>query len=304
MSLNRTFGLAACAWALVLGLSGCGQTPSTAVQSPTPDSKASVGTSRSSNTPASQAEPTQPDAGNALQSTPSPVWEHHAISGADLKASSTVRVFFGHQSIGSNVLKGVSSLYKAAGLGKPTLVDVTDGGSLPSTGGFIAHSFIGRNGYPLEKIAEFDATLRGGIADQVDVALLKFCYADVRGDRVDVAGIFKEYQAAMSALERDFPDVTFIYATAPLKSETPSDNVSRTQLNTLIRSNYAKTGRLWDLAAIESTTPDGRKVGGELEGQPYDALYPGFTHDGGHLYREGTEVAAAPLLEIIAAAAG
>lgn len=295
MKAIRSVGAAALVWALALGLSACGQTsPPTAPVRPS-DTTPSVGTPPT---------PGSPGSGSALQSVPSPVWEHRGISSADLQASATVRVFFGHQSIGGNVLKGVTRLYDAGGLGKPNLIDITNGASLPSSGGFIAHAYVGRNGQPLEKLADFDAILRGGVADQVDVALIKFCYADVRGERVDVEGIFRAYQATMSALERDYPEVTFLYATAPLKSETPSDNVSRTRLNTLIRSEYAKSGRLWDLAAIESTTPDGKKVGGELDGQAYDALYSGFTHDGGHLYLEGTDVAAAPLLELIAQAAG
>lgn len=230
-------------------------------------------------------------------------WEHHPVAKSDLDASTRARWFFGHQSVGANVLKGVTSLYKANGLGKPIQIDVKGSASLPSTGGFIAHAHVGRNGHPLEKLAEFDAILRSGVASEIDAAVLKFCYSDVRAGRVDVLALFGEYRRVLADLERDFPDVTFLHATVPLKADTAADNVARTQMNALLREEFGATRRLWDIAAIESTTLEGQPVGGVHEGQPYQALHSGFTRDGGHLYVIGTEVAAGPLLELVVRAA-
>jgi hypothetical protein len=229
-------------------------------------------------------------------------WAHRGISAQDLADSTRARWFFGHQSVGGNVLKGVDALYKEHDLGKARQVDLTDGGSLPATGGLVAHAHVGRNGHPLEKLADFDEIMRSGVAAQVDAAVLKFCYADVREGRVDIVGLFDEYRRVMTDLERDFPDVMFVYATVPLKEDTAADNVLRTQLNAMIRTEFAETGRLWDIAAIESTTPEGEPVGGTHDGRPYQALHAGFTRDGGHLYTPGTEAAAAPLLELVAQA--
>ena len=46
-------------------------------------------------------------------------------------------------------------------------------------GGFVRHAFIGENGKPLLKIQDFDARMRSGIGEQVDVAMMKLCYVDI-----------------------------------------------------------------------------------------------------------------------------
>lgn len=280
---------------LALCLAGCAAdaTPVTKpAQTSTDETRGSTPRSTSSATRTSAAPDVQPRA----------AWRHREVSVATLQTASRARWFFAHQSIGGNVLKGVKALYKANSLPTPAQVSLDQNGAIPSGGGFIAETHIGRNGHPFEKLADFDATLRAGLVGNVDVAVLKFCYADIRSGRVDVDQLFQEYRRIISGLERDYPKVTFIYATAALKADTPADNVARSRFNGLVRAEYAKSGRLWDLAAIESTTPDGEQVGGMFEGQTYEALYPGFTRDGGHLYDIGTEVAAAPLLELIAKA--
>lgn len=283
---------------LGLALSGCASDV-VAVNVPAP-SASTIATSPRSDASVT----TSPQAPNGdVKSSVGPIWQHSGISKAELEAASKVRWFFAHQSVGGNVIKGIRALHKANGLQRPVEVSLDSGTSVPSSGGAVIDKHIGRNGHPFEKLADFDRTLRGGVADQIDAAVLKFCYADVREGRVDVNSVFEQYRQVMSALERDYPNVTFIYATAALKADTPADNVARAQLNSLIRNEYAKTGRLWDLAAIESTTLDGKKIGGDFNGQAYEALHQGFTHDGGHLYERGTELAAAPLLKMLVKAA-
>jgi hypothetical protein len=117
----------------------------------------------------------------------------------------------------------------------------------------------------------------------------------------------------MAALERDFPNVTFIHVTEPLTTEPglftelkirlktllgrmdwrgERATVARERLNTLIRGEYA--GRhLFDLAAIESTKPDGTRVSG---------LYDGYASDFAHLNAVGSKIAATAFLEAIAQA--
>lgn len=294
----RLAGVAVC-----LGLWGCGAgPPEQEAMTPPPAAVASpVTTMPSPEVPSTPVE-TEAGAGGPVLHTLEP-WDHQPIAAEDLVASTHARWFFGHQSVGGNVLKGVNALYQSHDLDEPPQIDLKAGDSVPDTGGFVAHAHVGRNGHPMEKIADFDTILRGGVATRIDAALLKFCYADVRAGRVDIVEVLDEYRRVVSALEHDFPQVVFFHATVPLKADAPADNVLRTQLNAMIRAEYADTGRLWDIAAIESTTPEGEPVGGVHEGDPYQALHEGFTHDGGHLYERGTEVAAAPLLEMVAAAA-
>jgi hypothetical protein len=286
--------LAAAGSALAVVLAGCG---GGTVVSTAPSTSATPTPATASSPPSTTSEPSESGADTAAHAIVS--WEHDGISLGDLEASTQARWFFGHQSVGGNVLKGIGAMYRGNGLGRANLVNVADGEALPESGGVIAHAPVGRNGYPLEKLADFDAILRAGTAAEIDTAVLKFCYTDVRAARTDIPALFEEYRRVMADLERDFPEVRFVYATVPLRVEGEADNVARTELNAMIRAEYAGTGRLWDIAAIEATTLDGEQVGGTFEGQPYQALNADFSHDGSHLFETGTEVAAAPLLELV-----
>ena len=119
----------------------------------------------------------------------------------------------------------------------------------------------------------------------------------------------------MAALQREFPEVTFVHVTVPLttgqgvlsKAEEPvtgsngygaADNAARERLNAMIRREYA--GRhLFDLAAIESTAPDGSRAVGTYEGQQYYRLDNSYASDSGHLNKTGARVAATAWLKAI-----
>jgi hypothetical protein len=241
-----------------------------------------------------------------------------AIATEDLTAVARTRVFFGHFSVGMNVLNAVPGVYADHGVSAPP---IEQGRAEPGpNGGFIAHKFIGEHVKP--NFEDFDRTMRHGMGRQVDVALMKFCWGDIDSD-TDVDALFARYRDTMAALERDFPDVTFIHVTVPLTKEPglfkklkvrlktllgrpdplgQAANVARERLNALIRREYA--GRhLFDLAAIESTKPDGTRVSGSYDNQGYFALYDGYASDmGEHLNAVGAKIAATAFLEAIAQA--
>ena len=184
-------------------------------------------------------------------------------------------------------MAGVPGVYASQGVKPPPIVSGTPG---TIDGGFITEESIGANGNPLSKIADFDRIMRGGMSDEVDVALMKFCYLDVTAG-TDVASLFGSYRNALDALQRDFPDVTFLHSTTPLTTGASADNVAREKLNALIRGSYG--GQLFDLAAVESTKPDGSKASG---------LYDGYASDSGHLNAAGSNAAASSFLEAVARA--
>ena len=236
-----------------------------------------------------------------------------AITVGDLAKVSRTKVFFGHQSVGMNILEGVSGVYAAHGMTAPPIGE----GAVPDRqGGFIDHAFIGENGKPLLKIQDFAAKLRAGLAGQVDVAMMKLCYVDITSG-TDVRAVFDAYRNTMAALQREFPRVTFIYVTVPLTTEpgllskvkslltgsggSAADNAARQRINALVRHEYAGD-HLFDLAAAESTAPDGGRVAGSYDGQRYYALYDGYASDPGHLNAEGARVVAAAWLTAIAQA--
>jgi hypothetical protein len=238
------------------------------------------------------------------------------ITMEDLARVSRTNVFFGHQSVGMNILDGVRAVYAAHGMAAPLIEE--DSTRTSQDGGFIDHAFIGENGNPLLKIQDFGARMRSDIGQQVNVAMMKLCYVDINSG-TDVNALFDSYRASTAALQQEFPDVTFIYVTVPLTTEpgllskmkglltgssaSAADNAARERLNTLIRRQYAGD-HLFDLAAIESTAPDGSRVTGTYQGQRYYALYHGYAADYGHLNSEGGQIVATAWLKAIARASG
>jgi hypothetical protein len=234
------------------------------------------------------------------------------VTSADLAKVARMRVLFGHQSVGMNILDAVPGVFATHGLPAPTVQqDAVPSGS---SGGFVVHAYLGRNEDPLSKIRDFEARIRGGLGDQVDVAMMKFCYVDIVGG-TDVTALFDAYRRAMAGLERDYPRIVFITSTAPLMSEPglltrvkarvtgndqygAAENVARERFNALIRAEYA-SHHLFDLAAIESTAPDGTRVSGTYQGRPYFAMYDGYTTDRGHLNAEGAQRVATAWLGLI-----
>lgn len=214
---------------------------------------------------------------------------------ADVRAVARLQVFFGHQSVGANVLEGIPGVYQGFGVSVPTIND-----GAPLAGGSFGNAWIGNNYDPRSKINDFGVWLRSrGVGAAADVALMKLCYLDI--DRsTDVDAWFAEYRSKMAALEQEFPSVTFLHVTTPVTTWAVEDNVAKQRLNALMRAQYGATGRLFDLAAVESTRPDGSRVSGTSDGQAYYELYDGYTSDGGHLNAQGQKVAAQALLKVIA----
>lgn len=237
------------------------------------------------------------------------------LTAADLARVARTRVFFGHQSVGMNLLDAVPQVYAAQGVAAPP---IGQGGTAAGpAGGFVVHAFIGENTKPLTKIAAFDRQLRGGTAGQVDVAVMKFCYIDF-SPTTDVKALFTAYSTTMAGLERAYPKVTFVKATVPLMAEpglrtrvtqkltgngarAAAENDARERFNALVRAEYSDD-HLFDIAAVESTAPDGSREQGTYQGRTYYALHGGYTTDGGHLNEAGAQRVAAEWLRVLAAA--
>lgn len=259
------------------------------------------------------------------------------ITPRELAAAARSRTFFGHQSVGSDLLRAVPGVYAAHGMAAPLIRDVAglsgpagasaglgavgDGGGGDGGGGYLTHVAIGANGQPLLKIKDFAARLRGGIAAHLDVAMMKFCYIDVAAD-TDVAPLFAAYRDTLAGLALEYPEVRFVAVTVPLTTDAdathrikagiktvlgrtdrfgPAENVARARLNALIRREYAN-GHLFDLAAVESTGPDGTRAGGRYRGAEYFALRRAYAADSGHLNPRGAHAAATAWLAAIAKA--
>lgn len=236
---------------------------------------------------------------------------------ADLGAVTKARVFFAHQSVGGNIIEALPEVYRAMQSPPPAII--TQGVKLPPLGSFIVHTEIGTNGDPLGKIAEFDRLLRDGLAEKVDVAILKLCFVDFNAE-TDANTIFASYRTAMTSLEHAYPDVAFVYTTVPLMADRdlygrlkallgrgqeydPSHNAARERYNSLVRAEYGATGRLLDVAAVESA---GHRDALSYKLSPsgeFLAMDPNLTSDGGHLNSDGADLVARYWLSLVAHAA-
>lgn len=224
---------------------------------------------------------------------------------AQLRALSERRVFFGHQSVGKNLLDGIEDLARESGVA----LRVAEGGSLRTPG--LVHAFIGENQRPLSKIEAFAQAIDGGAAD-AEIAFFKFCYVDVDSS-TDARALFRLYQAALEGLRRRHPRIAWVHVTIPLtvtqggvKAAVKSlmgrapwgerENARREEFNALLRSTYAGKEPLFDLARLESTREEGPE---RSSGRP-PSLVPEYTDDGQHLNARGRSRAARALVELLA----
>jgi hypothetical protein len=237
-----------------------------------------------------------------------------SVPAARLEKLLNSRLLFGHQSVGFNIIEGIRDVLSEKGGRSFSFLETRDHTSSEGPGFF--HSTIGQNVDPLGKIRDFDAIIRSGKAERLDVAFMKLCYVDVEAD-TDVMAVFSSYKDTMARLKADFPMTTFVHFTIPLVSRQKGikpllkrilgrqvrgfgDNLTREKLNSLLRKEYSDKGPLFDLALFESTRLDGSHLVYELNGEKYSALEDSYTDDGGHLNQKGRKFIAEQLLVFMA----
>ncbi len=231
---------------------------------------------------------------------------------ADLERVARQRIYFGHQSVGANLLQGVEELAAQARV-SVRVMQADHASELPPAS--FGHTFVAENGKPLKKLESFRAALGDA---PVDLALLKFCYVDIRAD-TDARALFARYRETIADLRTTHPHTVFVHVTLPLTTEQTGwkalakrvlgrapygtvENVRREEYNRLLREAYGGREPVFDLARVESTAPDGTPVRVEWQGVAVPALSPAYTGDGGHLNAEGRRRAARELIAVLAAA--
>lgn len=235
------------------------------------------------------------------------------IARSELAAVRGVRLLFGHQSVGDNILHGVRLTYEAALEPVPIIIETRE--NVP-TGPFLGHAYVGVNAEPQRKLADFVAIIDGRLGQRVDMAVLKFCYVDITS-ATNVDSLFEAYVSEIEELEERHPSVRFLHATAPLTTDRswraglramlgqgdrhgPDDNLARHRYNTLMRARYGSTGRLFDIAAVEATMEQSPMLR-ERGGNQYYVLNRRFSTDAGHLSIAGSRAAAVQFLRVVAA---
>jgi len=226
------------------------------------------------------------------------------------------RVFFAHQSVGQNIVEGLEALRVGTDATALRILKLED--ATPDMTPAFIHARLGTNGDPKGKTDAFVAALENGLGNSVDIAFQKYCFVDFEAN-TDVHAVFNYYRASMERLQQRFPKLTILHVTAPIVvvqsgpraivkkwiGRTPDyypENAVREQFNELMRAQYGRSGRLFDLAAIEATRPGAAPEPMMFQGRRLYTLLPEYSSDGGHLNDDAQRRVASALVSFLASA--
>jgi hypothetical protein len=228
-----------------------------------------------------------------------------------------MRVLFCHQSVGSNIIQGLEELGPNGFAGR--ICDLSSA-RLANDAQLLVHEKVGRNGNPVSKLRDFETKVQQSVDLRLDLALLKFCYVDVV-ERSSAETLLTDYCAAVQVLQANFPWLRIGHVTVPLR-RAPAGliatlrqslqgphmehrrNSVREWFNNQLRTRFAASGLLFDLAAIESQTGQGHRAYSAARGQRVPSLAGEWTDDGGHLNIAGRRMTAEAFLQYLSAIPG
>jgi len=231
------------------------------------------------------------------------------------------KVFFGHQSVGYNIIAGITDVINERDYIKLNIIEAREPAAFDQP--VFAHSQVGMNTDPFSKIKRFGEIMDAGVGSKADMAFFKFCYVDIMRDS-DLQKIFDGYSAALEELKDRYPEKKFLHFTVPIRSVPRGikrnlkqsvklligrpgfleDNMMRRSYNDLLKNAYSKTEALFDLALIESVNRSGFRCHVSKGAEKVCVMAPEYTEDGGHLNSQGRKMVAEQLLIILAEMAG
>ncbi len=223
------------------------------------------------------------------------------VSAQEPQPETPFRVLFGHQSVGNDILAGLTRVAP----------DLLAGPANPRGQILLIDRLVGQNGWPVSKIEAFEREVAGQSAT-LDAALFKLCYVDFDAT-TDVPHLFSVYASVHDRLRQAYPGLVLAHVTTPLTTIQSSfkswvkqmlgkpprgfvENLKRSEFNSLLRARYAGKEPIFDLAALESRSPEGEGV--TYEGR-VPMLYPAYTYDGGHLNETGQELIGAAFADFL-----
>ncbi|MBN2192560.1 MAG: hypothetical protein JW751_07060 [Polyangiaceae bacterium] len=219
-------------------------------------------------------------------------------------------LFFGHQSVGGYMMSALEGLRDDD---RYDLTQAWDGewSTVVQQGqpGALVSLQIGENADAASKTTAFDDYMRNhGFGGNVDIALFKFCFVDIKNSSwelisvVEMERIYEHYVGVMGQLEADFPGTVFVYATMPLERGDSSANPLRGAYNGLVQDFCVANDKpLFDIADIESVDSTGQPCVVTDEGGTYRELCTEWAgEDDQHPNDEGSVRAAKALVLMFA----
>ena len=247
---------------------------------------------------------------NAMShSTASARWR---LSDQQIEVLVRQKIFFGHQSVGANIVQGIQELMADDTRLKLRIIASAEPASI--SGPAFVETSIGRNMDPASKDAAFAAIVNNGLGSQHAVAMYKYCYVDINAS-TDVRQLFENYKERMDLLQRAHPTLKIVPITVPLTTVEPAAEAwiksaagrttmraaeaKRNEFNNLLRRAYADKEPIFDLAEAESTRPDGSRSYFMSGNEKVYTLAAEYTSDGSHLNAAGRRAAAQRLLTVL-----
>jgi hypothetical protein len=209
------------------------------------------------------------------------------------------RIFFGHHSVGGNILDGVAKLLQEHPGIRLRVMETADPSEMRTPG--LYHARVGKNMQPGTKLAAW-AEVAGAMGGEA-VALLKYCYVDVERD-TDTDRLFAEYRDGVARLRAARPGLRVVHVTLPLQTDWGAFwhywrhfkgkyttyrelNWVRHRFNERLRAEYAGREPIFDLARLESVGPAGESHAVRYRRTTVPVLARIWTDDGGHLSHAG-----------------
>lgn len=226
------------------------------------------------------------------------------------------RIYFAHQSVGSNMMRGLAEILRARpGIGlstrrlslskEQTAIDVSH--AFETSG--LVHGPAGSNGDPKAKFDAFERFVLSPSGESIDIAFVKLCYADIDAT-TNIQNLMDRYVAMVERIKRARPALRVLHVTVPLKSAdqgakgavkrlvghgTGPANAVRGRFNDMLRARFPAS-RILDVALAESRGLDGSPATTTVSGVAWPSLCAEYTSDGGHLNEVGQVVVARAML--------
>ncbi|MBU1087117.1 MAG: hypothetical protein KKD05_06315 [Candidatus Omnitrophica bacterium] len=236
--------------------------------------------------------------------------ELKAVPQAKWDSLANKKIYFGHQSVGYNIIDGIKDVMTEMPNIKLNIIETKNPEDFKK--GIFAHSTVGRNENPKSKIDDFKRIMDSGVGGKVDIAFFKFCYIDINSE-TDQAELLAYYKNTMNYLERKYPNTKFVHFSVPIRTTNNSfkarirrffnkdvwgdkENIARNKYNKNFMDEYVPNEDFFNIALYEATLPDHSLNYCAKRGNDYLALWSGYSEDGGHLSLLGKKYIAQKLL--------
>lgn len=221
------------------------------------------------------------------------------------------KIYFGHRSVGNNIMDGIKDLMKKNQQIRLNIVKPDD--QTNNNTGFFMHSMINQNASP-QSISEGYQKLIEPIGENIDIVLLRF--TPFYGKK-EMNEILADYKGAFKKLQKKYPGTIIVHNSFPLNQSRTTwktwikkiigekeiweydQNIIVNEFNMLLRDEYDGKEPFFDLAKFQSTFADGRRSTFTKEGKKYFHTVPAYTYDGTHLNEKGRKMIAKQLLLLL-----